>query len=699
MTDKLNFRRKIKRNTGPLAWKKILLILLILSISLITGAALAISAISGSLPDVTSIKNYTPNQASQIYDSKGRLLAKMFDEENRVVIPLKDIPKNVQHAVIAMEDERFYQHKGFDFKAILRSIVSVVDFSGHLVKGGGSTITQQLTRNVFLTQEPKINRKIAELVMARKIEKVLTKDEILELYLNEVYWGHNSYGVEGASRVFFGKSAKNLNLAEASLIGGLLSSPENYSPYKSFTLAKWRQSLTLANMVKNGYITQEEADQAKKEEITLTGLKRNYKLNSPYFTSYVIAQLKEKYDLNLLKTGGLKVYTTIDSNAQALAERTIMQEIATLKYRNITQGALVSIDPNTGYIKALVGGINYEVSNFNRITQAVRQPGSSFKPFIYLTAFKEKIINPYSPVVDEPVSYPAPGDDWNPKNYDGTFRGKMLVIDAVKHSINTIAIKTLDAAGISKVVDTARKLGITTPLKENLTLALGASEVTPLELASAFGVFATGGKKVRKIISILKITDSQGNILEDNSVNLLADQVYDSVSIDMLNECLKAVVSPGGSGAAAMLPDRVVAGKTGTTSNNKDSWFVGYIPQLVTLVWVGNDNNSVMSGATGGGICAPIWRKYMSVVSKYYPPKDFIKTGDWRETVGNKADDQKQKALEELKRTEEEKKATPTPEITVQTADPNQQQNPYVSSTPVEVPTEENPENNGEEKN
>jgi len=236
MTAKATLRRSKKRSIGPMTWKKIFIITAIIVFSLIFGAFLAITAISGSLPDVKSIKDYTPNQASQIYDIKGRLLGKMFDEENRVVIPFKDIPKHVQHAVIAMEDERFYEHHGFDLKAMVRSVISALDPTGRMVRGGGSTITQQLTRNVFLTLDPKLNRKIAELVMARKIEKVLSKDEILEFYLNEVYWGHNSYGVEAASRVFFGKSVKTLNLAEASMIGGLLSSPEYYSHYKSLKM-------------------------------------------------------------------------------------------------------------------------------------------------------------------------------------------------------------------------------------------------------------------------------------------------------------------------------------------------------------------------------------------------------------------------------------------------------------------------------
>ncbi|MBC7475199.1 MAG: PBP1A family penicillin-binding protein [Candidatus Sericytochromatia bacterium] len=630
MADKLYIRGKRKKsNTKNQGIKRVLIIFTIIIFSLVSGATIAIFSISSALPDVNQIKDYSPNQTSQIYDSNNHLLGKIYDEENRVVIPINQIPKNVQNAVISMEDERFYSHSGVDSKAVFRSVISFIP-GLHLVRGGGSTLTQQLARNLFLTRDMKISRKIAELFMARKIENVLTKEQILQLYLNEVYWGHNAYGVESASRVFFGKSVKNLNLAESSMLGGLLSSPEYYSPYKSLERAKWRQSLTLQNMVKNKYITQQESDNAKKTKIYLVGLKKSYKISYPYFTSYVISLLRSKYDDNTLKTGGLKIYTTVDSEAQEHAEKTLEESIGRLKRLNITQGALVSVDPNNGYIRSLVGGVNYSTSEFNRITQAKRQPGSSFKPIVYLTAFSKKLLTPYSQVVDEAVSYSQPGLNWNPKNFDGRFHGSMTVMEAIKHSINTIAIKTLDMVGIKAVIATATKLGITSKLSNNLSLALGSSEVTPLEMARAYSVFATGGKKVNELTPILKIVDKNGNILEDNTQYVSTTEVFDHVSIDMVNESLKSVVSVGGSGAAAIMSGREIAGKTGTTSDSKDSWFIGYTPQLVTLVWVGNDNNSKMLGATGGGICAPIWKKYMQVVLQKYPNKKFATYGNWR---------------------------------------------------------------------
>jgi penicillin-binding protein 1A len=617
---------EIKKNKSNYFFKlffKLSLIGLILFVSLSSGIFLALWSRSQKLPDVSKIQDYTPSETTEIYSSDGTLLAKLYDEENRVIVPLREIPLHVQQAVISMEDQRFYEHFGIDIKGILRAIASYFDKS--LVKGGASTITQQLARNLFLTPDVKISRKIDEWILSIKIERKFSKAKILELYLNQVYWGHNSYGVEAAARTFFCKSVKDLNLAEASLIGGLLSSPEVYSPLRNFKLAKWRQSLTLNNMVKNGFIKKEEAEKAKNQDIKLCSIKRSYKMLYPYFTSYVIEILKEKYGENTLRKAGLKVYTTIDKKAQELGEKLINEEISKLKLtNNITQGALVSIDPNTGFIKSIVGGISYEKSQFNRITQAKRQPGSAFKPFVYLTAFKEGLLKPNSIIVDSPISYPDSNGVWSPKNYDGSYYGALTVKDAIKYSRNTTAVKTLDNVGVDKVIETCKILGIESYIPPNLSIALGSAELTPLELATAYGVFATGGKKVKSVTPILRIEDRNGNIIENYNYQDI-EEVYDSKAIQMLNECTRAVVESG-TGTAAKLKDRPVAGKTGTTSDHKDSWFVGYIPQLVTLVWIGNDDNSRMKGATGGTFCAPIWRKYMEVVTKNMEVKEFPNT-------------------------------------------------------------------------
>lgn len=603
---------------------KSLFILLILGLSLVTGGAFAVWSFSQKLPDISKIDQYTPSETSEIYDVNGKILAKLHDEENRITVPLDKIPLNVQRAVLSMEDERFYQHFGVDPKGVARAVGSLIDKK--LVKGGASTITQQLARNLFLTPEVKVTRKIAEWILAIQIEQKFSKAKILELYLNQVYWGHNAYGVEAASRTFFGKSVKDLNLAEASLIGGLLSSPEYYSPHRNFKTAKWRQSLTLQNMVRLGYIEKDEAVKAAAYPIKLFNVRRSYKLVHPYFTSYVISVLTEKYGDSLLRKGGLKIYTTMDPIAQTIAEKIISTKIPKLKVsNNVGQGAIVSLDPNTGFIKTLVGGTSYEQSQFNRATQAKRQPGSSFKPFVYLTAFREGLITPNTVEVDAPISYPDMSGVWSPKNYDGSYHGAMTIRDAVKKSINTIAVKTLDRVGVDKVIETAKMAGIESYIGPNLSIALGSAEVTPLELAASYGTFATGGKRTPQITPILKIEDRKGNIIEDNR-NQELEQIFPHRAIDMMNDCLQAVVQSG-TGTGAALPGRIVAGKSGTTSDHRDSWFVGYIPQLVTLVWIGNDNNSKMWKTTGGVFCAPIWKEYMEKVTKGMPVKNFPKAG------------------------------------------------------------------------
>ena len=370
--------KKTRKNTfGRRVFRfflKSFLILSFLGVSLIAGAGIALWSFSSKLPDVKKIAHYTPSEASEIYDTNGKLLARLHDEENRTVVNLKEMPIYVQQSVLAMEDERFYQHFGVDPRGVARMVAAFFDKT--LVKGGASTLTQQLARNLFLTQEVKVTRKIAEWILAIKMEQNFSKQQILELYLNQVYWGHNAYGVEAASKTFFGKSVKQLNLAEASMMGGLLSSPEVYSPHYNFKLAKWRQSLTLQNMVRLGYITKKQSDEAKNYKIVLQNMKKSYKVNHPYFTTYVISVLEEKYGDNLLRKGGLKIYTTMDPEAQTFGENMITNDIARMSVsNNVGQGALISLDPNTGFIRAIVGGTDFAKSQFNRATQAKRQPG------------------------------------------------------------------------------------------------------------------------------------------------------------------------------------------------------------------------------------------------------------------------------------------------------------------------------------
>jgi penicillin-binding protein 1A len=593
--------------------------IMILGITIIT-----LYIFSLKLPDIDKIQNYVPNETTIIYAADKSVLARLHDEENRVVVPLDKIPLQVQQAVLAMEDVHFYIHPGINPFSIMRSVISLFDPTDHFVKGGGSTITQQMARSLFLSNERTFRRKASEWVLATQLERKFNKKEILEMYLNQVYWGHNAYGVESAAKLFFGKSVRDLNLAEAAMMGGLLSSPEIYSPYKNMKFARWRQRLTLENMVKAGFITQEKANRAKIQPVKLVGLNSQNKVVYPYFTNYVIQVLKEHYNTSMILRGGLKVYTTIDPKAQKLAENVMAQEMPRLKKLNISQGALVSVEPRTGFIKAMVGGVDYKKSQFNRVTQAKRQVGSAFKPFVYLTAFNERVLTPDSMVLDAPITIRQPGTaDWSPKNYSGNFSGPLSVRQAIQYSVNIPAVTTIQRMGPLNVIETAKAVGIKSKMKPYLSLALGSAELTPLEMASAYATFANGGKRPEKVTPIAKVADSKGFVFEDNTRQPLR-QVYDPYAVSMLNDVLQTVVNSG-TGIQARLPGRAVAGKTGTTSDNKDSWFIGYVPQLVTLVWVGNDNNTRMDNATGGTVCAPIWQKYMSLVTSKMKPLSFPK--------------------------------------------------------------------------
>lgn len=584
-------------------------------IGLILLFTLPLIVLYSRLPNISEIKYYHPDQSTEITDINNVILTKVYNEENRIVVPIKDLPPYVSNAVVSMEDERFYKHKGVDLKGISRAFVSMIVPNNNLVKSGGSTITQQLARNIYLNNKRTLGRKVNEMLLAMKIENELPKERILEVYLNEVYWGHGAYGIEAASKTYFGKSAKELSLAEASVLGGLLSSPETYSPYKDMKKAKWRQSLTLENMVKNNYISETDAQIAQRMPLKLnnTLTPKKFKMFAPYFSSYVLSILGEKYGDNILKKGGLKVKTTIDLKMQQIAENTMATEISKLKKYNINQGALISIEPKTGFIKALVGGKDYETSQFNRVTQALRQPGSAFKPFVYLEGFRQGLITPNTYIKDSKVVYNNGDISWTPQNYDKRYAGNITVKQAIKTSNNNVAVKVAQKAGIMKVINTAHKLGIESTLTPNLTLALGTSEVSPLNMAEAYSVFANNGKKTETITPILEVEDRNKNIIEDFSHPVLKE-VYSPEAIKKLNTCLKEVVSKGGTGYAANIKGLNMFGKTGTTSENKDSWFIGYTPELVTIVWLGNDNNSKMFNATGGRFCAPIWKKYMTNV-------------------------------------------------------------------------------------
>ncbi|MGQ0550364.1 MAG: transglycosylase domain-containing protein [Armatimonadota bacterium] len=559
-----------------------------------------------------------PSQATRIYADGGELIASLF-RENRQVVPLTDVPPIIRQAVLAIEDERFYSHRGVDPRAIARALWRNVR-EAELVEGA-STITQQLARTVFLTQERAIGRKVSEILLAIEIERRLTKEEILERYLNQVYFGQGAYGIEMAARVYFGKPVKNVTLPEAALLAGLLRAPSLYSPYRNFAGAKQRQEAVLTKMASLGFISTEEAATARVAKVTLVPPNASLAgIRAPYFVSFILARLLETYGEDMVYKGGLKVYTTLDTRMQALAEKAVRTGIANGQKRklNIGQAALVAVDPNTGAVRAMIGGTDFEASQFNRAWQARRQPGSAFKPFVYTTAI-DRGIPPTRVIDDSPLTFKIPGTkDWSPKNYDRRFSGPVTLRRALEKSINVPAVRMLSEVGPDQVIEHAKKMGIESPLQPHLSLALGTAEVTPLEMATAFSTLANGGLRVRPM-SIVKVTDARGKVLEEHrplrGVGLRADVAY------VMTDILKGVILHGTGTAAAI--GRPAAGKTGTTDDYRNAWFIGYTPHLSTAVWVGNDDNTPMRRVVGGGIPAETWAAFMRPALAKYPATDW----------------------------------------------------------------------------
>ena len=566
------------------------------------------------LPNVETISIFSPSETTEIYASDGTVLAKLHREENRYVVPLEKISPMLQKAVVSTEDERFYQHRGIDFQGVLRA--AVTNITKKRVEEGGSTLTQQLARNLFLTRKRSITRKIAEMVLALQIERRYTKAEILELYLNQIYWGHNAYGIESASLVYFNKHASLLSLAEAALLAGIIEGPERFSPYKNMEGAKFRQASVLSKMVELGMITEASASSAKMQPIALsTETPNKYKFVAPYFTTYIINQLIDKYGEYTVYNGGLRVYTTLDLNKQRIADEVVKKFIQEEgETYNFSQAALVSLDPRTGYIRAMVGGASFEASEFNRAWQSKRQPGSSFKPYVY-TAAMEVGVSPGFIIEDSPATYEVPADEWNPegkwepKNFDEKYRGKVTVRQALERSLNIPSVRLCDKIGVGNVIDVAKRMGIKSPLKRALGITLGISEVTLLEMTSAYGVFANGGIRVEPT-AIIKIEGPRGQLIYRHTIieKKAITKNIAAVMVDMMQGVLLR-----GTGVRGNI-DRPAGAKTGTTEEFKDAWFIGYVPQLVTGVWVGNDNNEPMEGVTEVAVSPRMWKAYMSSV-------------------------------------------------------------------------------------
>jgi 1A family penicillin-binding protein len=550
---------------------------------------------------------------------KGKLLTSLHGEANREVVTRDKISPELKRAVLASEDSDFYFHHGINPKGVGRAIVTNYTKGG--VSQGASTITMQLVKNLFLNRRREYTRKLAEVVLAIRLEQILSKDDILEMYLNQVYWGHNNYGVQTAARSYFNKSASQLTLAESAMMAGLIQAPEQYSPFTSMKNAKFQQEVVLRRMLTLGWISQKEYDTALKEEIKLGRIRSFGGSALPYITNEVSRELAKKFGRDALLKGGMRVQTTVDIDFQKMAEDVVKKWHYRLLRRGLykNQIALVAVDPRTHYVKALVGGVDSKKSEFNRGTQAQRQPGSAFKPFVYYAAFATGKYTPNTIVYDTSVSY-RDGSGWyRPRNYDNSFGGAMSIRHALKLSRNIPVIKVGKAIGMNKVVETSRTLGIMSPMEPVTSLPLGAIGVTPLEMASAYATFANYGWQSPTTV-IARVTDSSGNILLDNTPK--PKLVLDSWAAASTINILQTVISEGTGKNAAL--GRPAAGKTGTTSSEKDIWFVGTVPQLTTAVWVGRDDNKTLSrGATGGSDVAPIWRDFMVRALKGVPAKSF----------------------------------------------------------------------------
>ncbi len=613
------------RKTGNASGIATLLIAMILTLValLVIGSTLLYYVLLKELPSIATLKDYRPSIATRVYSDNDELIDEFFLEDRKVV-RIHDLPPIVVQAFVAAEDARFYQHRGFDLQSISRAFFKNIE-AGRVVQGG-STITQQVAKSLFLTPERSYIRKIKEAVLAFKIDRYLTKDEILHLYLNHIYLGHGTYGVEAAAEAYFGKSARNLTLAEAAMLAGLPKAPSNYSPYTSLERAKQRQAYALDRMVESGYITEEQKEAALKAPLQLRSVRPKDKI-AAYFVENIRRYVQEKYGSDVLYKEGLEIYTTLSIPMQTAARDAVERGLQEVEKREkytvgTVQGALYCMEARTGAIKAMVGGRDFKKSEFNRATQSRRQPGSSFKPIIYTAAF-DKEMTPSTRIDDSPLQFPdpsQPGGYWRPKNFDGKFNGPTTLRNALVHSRNVVTVKILQSIGVDYAVSYAANLGIASPLPRNLSLALGSANVTLEEMVRSFGVLANQGKRVTPFM-IRKIVDRTGQVFEETQVR--EEQVIDP-RIAFLSTYVMQGVIQSGTGTRVKGIGRPAAGKTGTTNDMRDAWFIGFTPSLVTGVWVGFDQERALGRQeVGGRAAAPIWLYYMEKAVQGTPIEPF----------------------------------------------------------------------------
>lgn len=702
----------------------LILIILILILGSLVGGYFALAQ---GVPAISELKKYRNIEGTKIYADDNTLIGE-FKIDKGIYVTYNKFPSHLINAVVAVEDSRFWSHKGLDYIGIARALIT--DIMHASAKQGGSTITQQLAKIMFLSPEKTISRKVKEAHLAIKLEKELTKKEIFELYLNKVYFGHGAYGIEMASRLYFGKSVTQLTLPEAALLVGLIKAPNAFSPYNNLVKARERQEVVLLRMEEEDYITPSQRAEYKKQPIFLSSLRLEAEANN-YFLEHIRLQIEQKYGEEMVYKKGLKVYTTLDKKAQVAAKKALQEGLrevdkrkgwrgpigykeikteeqkskkgssfsasigdissgtvisitaneATIKTRGVTgklmlrdalwagnalnsktgkvktinnfkltdilkkgdvihvrvktsdknniifsleqdpevEGAVVAIEPETGYIRALIGGFSYSKSDYNRAVSAKRQPGSAFKPLVYAVALQNGF-TPESIITDEPVTYRWGSEEWSPENYDRKYYGPTSLREALTYSRNIVTVKLVDALGIDTVKSFAIKAGIESNMPRDLSIALGTTSVSPLEITSAFSAFANNGIKY-KPIAIKYITDSKGMVLEENMPQ--GDELVSPLIASQITSMLKDVINYG-TGMRANI-GRTAAGKTGTTNDYKDAWFIGYTPHLIAGVWVGYDDmkRSLGSVEVGGRAAAPIWANFMRNALSDTPITDF----------------------------------------------------------------------------
>jgi len=616
----------LSRNLDPgepagFPWKKLFLIVIVagLCFALGVGTGIVLLAKFGDFPPIESAAAYRPSVTSKIFDRNNLVVGEIYLEK-RNVVPFKAIPPHVVNAFVAAEDANFFRHKGVDYIAIARAIGKDV-LSGGFAQGA-STITQQTVKSLFLTPEKTIGRKLKELILAYRIEKKLSKDEILYLYLNQIYLGDGAYGVEAAAQTYFGRGVSTLSVAEGALLAGLAQAPTRYPPRHHIDKARARQRYVLRRMAEVGFIDRETAEKEYKARLVLAP-PSTFRSEAAYFLEYVRVYLQEKYGADAMYRNEFKIYTTIDERLQEAAYEALTKGVRRMeeanKYKGL-QGAMLCMDPRTGGVLAMVGGVDFGTSQFNRALQARRQPGSAFKPIVYAAALdKGKTL--ISTVDDSPIEFSRSETEiWKPKNYDDTFLGPIPLLEALAKSRNLATVRLLNEIGVDTVIGMARNLGIQSPIERNLSIALGSSGVTPLELVTAYSTFADGGQRPTPFF-IREVQDGQGRVLERTTPKIVQAIAPETayLTIRLLQEVLRT-----GTGASAKRLSPNLAGKTGTTNENTDAWFIGGLPNLITGVWVGFDTPTTLGKRqTAASVALPIWAQFFGQVLKFIPDREF----------------------------------------------------------------------------